>query len=294
MKFSTRLLAPALALALVAALVAQSRRDEPSNDSSGRPEPELAAQSSAARVVAEGRLAAYPGAEITIAAEVGGVVVGLPFAEKESIQKGDLVAQLRADDLLAELAAADARVGEAEAEMRLASSELARAEELYAKQIDTASRRDRAQRDLDVALARRTTAVAEVGRLEARVAKYRIATPIGGSVLRRFVDPGEAIEAGQPIATIANLSRVRIEAEVDEYDVARIELGQRVEIRAEGFDETIWQGVVEEIPDAVSGRVLKPQDPGKPSDTRILLVKIRLEAPTPLKLGQRVEVAIRG
>ena len=51
---------------------------------------------------------------------------------------------------------------------------------------------------------------------------------------------------------------------------------------------------LEEIPDAVSGRRLKPQDPGKPSDTRVLIVKVRLEEPTPLKLGQRVEVEIGG
>jgi hypothetical protein len=49
---------------------------------------------------------------------------------------------------------------------------------------------------------------------------------------------------------------------------------------------------VEEIPDAVMARRLKPQDPGRPSDTKVLLVKIALGGKTPLKLGQRVEVAI--
>lgn len=286
----TRLAVPVVGLAVVAAFVAQARDLAPS---SGAP----AAADNAARsrrVVAEGRLAAYPGAEITISAEVSGKVVGLLFDEKERVERGDLVAQLRADDLLAEAAAADARVGEADAEIRLAETDLVRAEHLYAEKVDTAARRDRAQRDLDVARARRVTAAAEVDRLEARIEKYRIATPIDGVVLRRFVDRGESVEAGQPIVTVADLGRVRIEAEVDEYDAGRIAVGALVAIRAEGYDAPPWRGVVEEIPDAVSGRVLKPQDPGKPSDTRILLVKIRLEAPTPLKLGQRVEVAIEG
>ena len=39
-------------------------------------------------------------------------------------------------------------------------------------------------------------------------------------------------------------------------------------------------------------RRLKPQDPGRPSDTRVLLVKVALDEKTPLKLGQRVEVEI--
>ena len=61
---------------------------------------------------------------------------------------------------------------------------------------------------------------------------------------------------------------------------------------AEGYDGKAWRGKVEEIPDSVVGRRLKPQDPGKPEDTRVLLVKIALLEPTPLKLGQRVEIRI--
>ena len=44
--------------------------------------------------------------------------------------------------------------------------------------------------------------------------------------------------------------------------------------------------------DAVVGRRLEPQDPGKPEDTRLLLVKVALLEPTPLRLGQRVEIGI--
>ena len=93
-------------------------------------------------------------------------------------------------------------------------------------------------------------------------------------------------------STIADLKRVRIEAEVDEFDAGRVALGAPVVVRAEGYDGQSWRGRVEEIPDAVSGRKLKPQDPGRPQDTRVLLVKVALDQATPLKLGQRVEVEI--
>jgi hypothetical protein len=79
---------------------------------------------------------------------------------------------------------------------------------------------------------------------------------------------------------------------VDEFDAGRVELGAEVQLTAEGFVGQSWKGTVEEIPDAVLPRRLKPQDPGRPSDTRVLLVKIALAEPTPLKLGQRVEIAI--
>lgn len=71
-------------------------------------------------------------------------------------------------------------------------------------------------------------------------------------------------------------------------------LGSPVTIRAEGVTGVSWKGHVEEIPDEVTARKLKPQDPGKPTDTRVLLVKVAIDEPTPLKLGRRVEVEISG
>ena len=248
----------------------------------------------AQRVVAEGRVTTYPGAEVLVSSEVAGTIVKLAVAEKQHVRRGQLIAELRADDLRAELAEAAARIVETDAEIRLAEAERDRARSLYEQKVDTASRRDKAVRDLEVSEARRTTALAVATRLEAEIAKRRIVAPIDGVVIVRQVDAGESIEARAGIVTIADLAQMRIEAEVDEFDTGKLVAGSAVAVTAEGFDGERWRGTVEEIPDSVQGRRLKPQDPGKPADTRVLLVKIRLDEPTPLKLGQRVEVEIGG
>ena len=49
---------------------------------------------------------------------------------------------------------------------------------------------------------------------------------------------------------------------------------------------------VEEIPDSVVPRRIRPEDPGRPIDARLVPVKIALAESTPLKLGQRVEIEI--
>src|SRR5262249_54083397 len=61
-------------------------------------------------------------------------------------------------------------------------------------------------------------------------------------------------------------------------------------ITAEGFPDRSWKGRVEEIPDSVTLRRLKPQDPSRPTDTRILAVKVAFAEPTPLRLGTTVEL----
>ncbi|MBP9824083.1 MAG: efflux RND transporter periplasmic adaptor subunit, partial [Thermoanaerobaculia bacterium] len=220
---------------------------------------------SAERVVAEGRVTTYPGAEILVSSEVAGAIVTLAVTEKQRVRRGQLIAELRSDDLRAQLAEAAARIVESEAEIRLAEAERDRAQSLYEQKVDTASRRDKAVRDLEVAAARRTTAKAAATRLEAEIAKRRIVAPIDGVVLVRHVDAGESIEARAGIVTIADLARVRIEAEVDEFDTGKLRPGSAVAIAAEGFDGERWRGTVEEIPDSVQGRRLKPQDPGKPA-----------------------------
>lgn len=243
-------------------------------------------------VVAEGRLVTYPGAEVVVGTELPGTVVRLLVDEKDAVRKGQVIAELKADDLRAEIAEARARVSEAEADIRFADVDLDRADRLLTAKVGTQETADRARSHRDAAHARRQTALASVTRLEAVLAKTRITAPLSGVVITRNVDAGEHVEAGDALLTIADLDRTRIEAEVDEFDAGRIALGSPVTITVEGYTGQSWKGTVEEIPDAVVGRRLKPQDPGRPSDTRVLLVKVALDEATPLKLGQRVEVAI--
>src|SRR5215218_5258737 len=77
-------------------------------------------QRAAQRVVAEGRLVAYPGAEVVVATELPGVVVRLAVEEKDRVRKGQVIAELKADDLRAELSESRSRIAEAEADIRFA------------------------------------------------------------------------------------------------------------------------------------------------------------------------------
>jgi HlyD family secretion protein len=251
-----------------------------------------AATNAASRVTAEGRLVPYPGAQVVVATDVAGTLTRLLVEERDPVKKGQLLAELKADDIRAEIAEQRAKVAEAEADIRFADADVDRADRLLEAKVGTQATADRSRSNRDTAHARRETAVAALHRLEAVLAKSRLTAPIDGVVLERNVHAGEHLEAGAQLVTLADLKRTRVEAEVDEFDAGRVALGAPVEVTAEGYDGRSWHGKVEEIPDAVVNRRLKPQDPGRPSDTRVLLVKIALLEGSPLKLGQRVEVAI--
>ena len=284
-----RLLYPILGLLIVIATVVQvSATRTPKIE-----KPQAAAKAEVPRVVAEGRVVTYPGAEVTVGADVAGTIDRLSVEEKQHVRAGEVIAVIRADDTRAALSVARARVGEAQADMRLFEAEVARAKHLFQEDVGSKQTWDKAERDLDSARARAASASAEVRRLEALVEKTVITAPIDGVVITRHVHAGETIETGDAIVTVADLKKTRVEAEIDEYDTARIRLGANVDVTAEGFGRT-WRGTIEEIPDSVVNRRLNPQDPSKPIDTRVLLVKVAFAEPTPLKLGQRVEVRMDG
>ncbi|WP_165224005.1 efflux RND transporter periplasmic adaptor subunit [Aquisphaera insulae] len=243
-------------------------------------------------VLAEGRLVTYPDAEVVVATELPGMIIGLPVREKSIVRKGDLIAELSSTELAAACAEAAARIDEAEAEIRFYRREVRRTLGLVTRHAASELELETNQRGLDTAYARRRAAMASRSRHEALLAKTHITSPIDGTVIARSAHPGEAVGASARIAVIADLGRVRVEAEVDEVDIGGIALGSEARVTAEGFPGCEWCGRVEEIPDAVVGRQLRPEDPSRPVDTRVLLVKIALLEATPLKLGQRLEIEI--
>jgi len=247
---------------------------------------------SGSTIRAEGRFVTYPGATVTVGSEVMGRIMQLPVDEKSVVTKGQLLVELDGSETRASLEEARARIAEADAQATAAATDMSRMQSLVESHAIAIQEFDHARRDRDAAIARRDAAAATAARLEATLAKTRIVAPISGVVTARLVQPGEIVSPGTNLVTIANLQRTRVEAEVDEYDAGRIKLGTPVEISAEGYGNRHWQGAVQEIPDEVVSRRLKPEDPGRPTDTRVLLVKIALKQPSPFKLDQRVDVEI--
>ena len=299
-----RVVLPAAAVLLAIALIWHSvrsiavRAGHPTDGAEAAPRRERspAATDSQGLVTAEGRVVAYPGAEVTVGTEVLGTIVRMPAQDNAAVREGDLLAELRADDVRASLREARSRLTEAEVGLRL---EQARARldrilpVLTGREAPTATAEARRE-NLTVALARRDAARAAVERLEAESAKYRIVAPIAGVVVARHADPGETVSPASPLVTIVDLNRLRVEAEVDEFDIPRITPHARATITAEGYRGRRWRGEVEVIAVAVVARQTRPEDPGRPADTRVLLVQVAFREPNPLKLGQRVEVEIAG
>ncbi len=243
-------------------------------------------------VAAEGRVVAYPGAEVTIGADAVGRLLRVNVEEGDLVRAGQVLAEIDASDLLAGLDEAKARLEEATAERRLAQLNADRKLRLFGEGVIPAFDRDAAARDVEITQARIETARASIRRLEATIAKTEMIAPINGTVTSRIVNAGQMVDRGDAAFVVADLNRVRIEGETHEADADRVRLGAEVEIRADGFPSRSFRGHVEEIPGNVTLRRIKPQDPSRPTDVRVLALKVAFDGKTPLKLGSTVDLVV--
>ena len=177
-------------------------------------------------------------------------------------------------------------------ERHLAQLNADRKSRLFGEGILPAFDRDAAARDVEITEARIETARASIRRLDATIAKTRLLAPIGGAVTSRMVNAGQMVDRGDPAFVIADLNRLRIEGEAHEADADRVSIGAEVEIRADGFPRQSFRGRVEEIPGSVTLRRIKPQDPARPTDVRVLALKVAFEGRNPLKLGATVDLVV--
>ncbi|HZV00211.1 MAG TPA: efflux RND transporter periplasmic adaptor subunit [Planctomycetota bacterium] len=265
------------------------------------------------RIRAEGRIVARPGAKVTVGAEQSGRVVRVLVAESSEVKAGDLVAELDSELAKAELEQARSRVGQARSRVGQARSRVEdakRTHDYLSRELERAlamakanllSDKDagRARQDATNAATRVEQAESEVQQAESEVArleivlkKTRVVAPISGVVVQRFTSEGETLAPGAPVATIVDLARLRVEAEVDEIDAPSLGQGTPVTIVSESAPGQSWRGSVEQIPSAVVRRDLRGEETERPQDMPVLLVKIAVTEPLPLRLGQEVSVFV--
>lgn len=289
------LLIAGLAGALLIALIApQARRACRASNAS--PPPSTAAETAAGprRVAAEGRVTTWPGGEVKIGAEEAGRLLRLAVREGDRVSAGDPIGEIDSRVFKDGLAETGARLAESAAQIRLARLTLDRREDLGRRRVLSTQEIDVARRDLEVAEAQRAALEAQAARYRTMIDRCRIVAPIAGAVIERHVDAGEMLETGQPVVTLADVDHLRIEGEADEADAGLIRVGDPVRVTADGFPGQSWKGRVDEVPAWVELRSLKPQDPARPTDIRVLSVKVVIDGGSPLRLGQTVDLMIEG
>jgi multidrug resistance efflux pump len=126
-----------------------------------------------------------------------------------------------------------------------------------------------------------------------KAAKCTVRAPRSGSILRIHVRPGEsfAMLAPRPLFTMADLSARRVRAEVDELDISKVRVGQKVIVTSDAYGGSKFAGNVVHIASLMGRKTVMTGDPASKEDKDVLEAVAELDSnATALPVGLRVTV----
>ena len=202
---------------------------------------------------------------VQLGSQVSGTIESLHADFNSTVKKGQVVARLdpslfeaRLGQARANLLAARANVDRARSSVEDMRQKYERAKELAAEKLLPVTELETAKANYDGAIAQQKANEAAESQSQANLNQAQvdlshtiIATPIDGVVISRNVDVGQTVAASfqAPVLfLIANdLTRMRVNASVDEADVGRVREGQEVSFHVDAFPEREFVGTVEQV-----------------------------------------------
>jgi membrane fusion protein (multidrug efflux system) len=173
-------------------------------------------------IEAIGTVNAAQGVDLTV--ESAGVVKEILFEPNTTVEAGAVL--LRLDDVVQ---SADVEAARTQAELE--RSNLARAQDLTRRGVTT-------NVSLDQTQAAAQAAEAQLARAIAVLEQRQLAAPFAGTIGLPRVDLGQYVAPGTIVATLQDISTMRVDFSLPEQDLPNLSIGQKIEVRIEGLDET--------------------------------------------------------
>jgi len=218
---------------------------------------------------------------INVSSDTVGRVINLAVNEGDRITKGQFLLQIDPKTLRSRVDSGSASleaniqtleqmrqaIETARAQLVQAQQTLTRQQDLWKQQLTTREALEKAENDVKVAQSGLQEREKQLKPQESRIAqeragldsaqydlsKVRIVSPIDGIVTARTIQEGEMVmigtmnNAGTVLMTLADMSVIQAEVEVDETNVPNVQLGQKAKVTIDALPDRSFRGHVAEI-----------------------------------------------
>jgi HlyD family secretion protein len=194
-----------------------------------------------------------PLTEVQISSSINGIVQQLMVKEGQEVKKGDLLLQIDPSEFRSQVRRAQAGLEVAQANLRQARSQWKRAEQLYKSNLISEQEYESAKTNHLLSQAQLKESKANLEQALEQLRKTRITSPIEGTVIKINIESGETVitgtldNPGTKLMVIADLSRMEVESQVDEADIAKVKIGQKATVEVEALPEKRFSGSVNEV-----------------------------------------------
>lgn len=262
-------------------------------------------------VSASGKI--QPKRQVNISANTMGRVTRLAVEEGQRVKAGEFLLEIDPRSLSGALQRGEASVAAAQsllqqartlveqsrASLELARQNLRRQEELWKEGLTTRETLERAQNEVDVREAELRARQQDVSTREQQIrqeeagletTRYNLSqviieAPMGGLVTRRNIEEGENVvvgtmnNPGTVMLTIADMSVLEAEVEVDETDIPSVSLGQTAKVTIDAVPGKTFTGRVTEIGNSPIQQAAAQQQTGRQATNFKVVVTLDQEVP---------------
>ena len=192
-----------------------------------------------------------PVTEVEVGTQVSGIIDRLYADYNSVVTKGQLIAEMDKVTLQSELASQKATYDGAKAEYEYQQKNYERNKGLHEKQLISDTDYEQSLYNYQKAKSAFDSSKASLAKAERNLSYATITSPIDGVVISRDVEEGQTVASGFETPTLftiaADLTQMRVVADVDEADIGDVEEGQRVSFTVDAYPNDVFEGKVTQI-----------------------------------------------
>jgi HlyD family secretion protein len=188
---------------------------------------------------------------VSVGTQVSGTISKVYVDFNDPVKKGQLIAEIDKTIL-------QAQVNQIAANLQQAQSNVAYQKSNYDRQKQLLDVGAISRAEYETALNSNNAAIANVASIQAQLKQAQrnlyfanIYSPINGTVLSRNVNVGQTVASSLNTPTLfviaKDLTKMQVQAAVDEADIGNVKQGQRVTFTVDAFPDNIFEGTVNEV-----------------------------------------------
>jgi HlyD family secretion protein len=188
---------------------------------------------------------------VEVGTQVSGILQHVYVDFNDNVKQGQLLARLDETSLKAQLEQSQSQVDQAQAQLTFQEATYNRLKVLYDKKLIAQADYDQALYNYQNSKAALTNSKSNLARSKVNLEYATITSPIDGIVLNRAVEEGQTVAASfntPTLFTIVNdLTQMEVQTSVDETDIGKVSMDQRVEFTVDAYPDLKFEGKVSEV-----------------------------------------------
>jgi len=198
---------------------------------------------------------------VEVAPKTGGRLMSVSVQLGDAVRRGQVMAKIEDREIReqvnqqeASLEVSKATIRQREADLKVAELNFERSKNLFQRQLlakqsldDAESRYMAAEAQIDLSKAQLNQTDARLQELRINLQNTTVTSPVDGFVGKRYVDPGAMVSQNQPVASVVEISRLKLIVNVVEKDLRLVDTGDTGDVEVDAYPGEKFRGRIARV-----------------------------------------------